>query len=126
MKLGQSTALEMFEKNKAEKKEREGKNEKVVVSGKTGTGCEYKMNVDWLKTVKRVHVTMEGDCHCKLQNTAESMSGGTPKPLSKFRVEFDIEYYYAEVEYSPDSQTFYKVFGPAGGLKEIDSPREFP
>lgn len=102
---------ELMEQRQQQNKE---KDEKVVLSrDNTNTGCDYKMTVDWLKKEKRVHISMEGDCKCKPQLE-------TRVPLSKFKTEFDVRYYYEEMDYQMEDGEMKKVYGVFGGLEEIE------
>lgn len=123
--MGRKTAKALFEEEMDKQKSKE-KDEKVVLSRSTGTGCDYKINVDWFKKEKRVHVLMEGDCHCKEQSTGWTKLNSIPKPLSKFKTEFDIEYHYDEVEYEMEDGQTQKVLGVVGGLKKKEGPYKFP
>lgn len=123
--MGSKTAKALFEEEMDKRKSKE-KDEKVFLSRSTGTGCDYKMNVDWFKKEKRVHVLMEGDCHCKEQSTGWTKLNSIPKPLSKFKTEFDLEYHYDEVEYGLEDGKTQKVLGVVGGLKKKDESFKHP
>ena len=125
IEMGKETAKALFEEEMDRRKSKE-KDENLVFKGKAGTGCEYTMNVNWLKKEKRVHILMEGDCHCKKQSTALSISNSIPVWLSKFRAEFDIEYYYEVIDYQIEGGQTEKVLEVFGGLKQKAGPYKFP
>ena len=122
--MGKKAAQLEFSRKMGENKDKEN-NEKVVLSGKTNTGCDFVMNVEWLKKEKTVHVSMSGDCHCKEQITEPLGGKETRKSLSKFKIEFDIDYYYENLAYEIDGKTR-DVLGIAGGIKKKIGPFSHP
>ncbi len=123
--MGKSAAKQVFDEKMDEKKSKE-KNENLVLNGKTSSGCDYKMVVEWFKQEPRhVHVSMSGDCHCKEQITTPTGGKETRKPLSKFSIEFDIDYFYEILEYEIDGKTV-EVVGHAGGIRTKEGPFKHP